>query len=194
MPVYVVTSLKGGVGKTTSAMFLATISSWYDRETVLIDADEEGSSLSWAAHAEDLPFKVVKAERDGLLQQVKAYKDKGLNVFIDTPPNNREVLSRSSMIADYIIVPIIPTGLDIDRMMPGLLLLKDIQAVKEVEIVILLNRFDNRKRLAQEALAALDAYPVLNSKIRDLTRYEQSFGTTPTYIFEYLRVWTELHG
>ena len=194
MPVYVVTSLKGGVGKTTSAMHLATISAWYDRPTVLIDADEEGSCVSWAAHAEDLPFEVVRAERDSLLQQVKGYRDGGMNVLIDTPPNNREVLSRSSMVADFIIVPVIPTGLDIDRMMPGLLLLKDIQAVKDVEIVILLNRFDNRKRLAQEALAALETYPVLEARIRDLTRYEQSFGTTPTYIFEYLRVWTELHG
>lgn len=194
MKIFAITSLKGGVGKTTSTIHLATVSALMDELTIVIDADEEGSSLRWSAHATDLPFKVIPFEKDRLAQQAKTLKSEGFNVFIDTPPNNREILTRTSMIADTVIVPVIPTGLDVDRMMPTLALLRDIQASTNVDIAIVFTRFDSRKVLAQEARVALEGYPVLSAKIRDLTRYEQAFGMTPVYIFEYLQVWSELNG
>ena len=186
-------SLKGGVGKTTSAMHLATVMVADGKDVVVVDADTEQSALRWAAYAETLPFRVVAADRDGLAQQVRHEHDAGAFVVVDTPPNSRELLTRASMIATHVIVPVLPTGLDIDRMMPTLRLLRDAQATKEgLDVGILLTHWDKRKSLAAEATVALGEYPVFDAKIRDLTRYEQAFGTTPAYLVEYAQVYREL--
>jgi len=186
-------SLKGGVGKTTSAMHLAAVMVDDGRDAVVVDADTEQSALRWAAYADNLPFRVVAAEQDGLAQQARRELRAGAYVVIDTPPNNRELLMRASMVATHVIVPVLPTGLDIDRMMPTLRLLRDAQATREdLDIGILLTHWDKRKSLAAEASAALAEYPVFGAKIRDLTRYEQAFGATPTYLVEYAQVYEEM--
>lgn len=194
MPIYSLLSLKGGVGKTTSTMHLATCSHQLGRQVVVIDADEERSAYRWSTFI-DLPFRVVTAERDRLAQQAREHEKGGATIFIDTPPNNREILSRTAMVSDSVIVPLIPTGLDIDRMMPTLELLKDVEATRgSLDVAILLNRWDGRKRLAQEALEALAKYPILAAKVRNLTRYEQAFGTVPADLDEFAAVWQEVIG
>ena len=189
-------SLKGGVGKTTSAMYLAAVMADDGRDVVLVDADPEQSALRWSAYADSLPFRVVVADRDGLAQQIRREYAAGAFVVIDTPPNSRELLTRASMVATHVIVPVLPTGLDIDRMMPTLRLLRDAQATKdELDVGILLTHWDKRKSLAAEATVALGDYPVFDAKVRDLTRYEQAFGTAPAYLVEYAQVYRELtHG
>ena len=195
MPIYSLLSLKGGVGKTTSTMHLAACSQEAGAKTTVIDADDERSAMRWASFAA-LPFDVVAGERDRLAQQARALEATGETVLIDTPPNNREILSRAAMVSSSVIVPLIPTGLDVDRMMPTLELLRDVEASRgSLDVAILLNRWDGRKRLAQEALDALAAYPILGAKVRALTRYEQAFGSVPTDLEEYRAVWQEItHG
>ena len=58
----------------------------------------------------------------------------------------------------------------------------------------LVNRWDGRKRLAQEALEALASYPILDAKVRALTRYEQAFGTVPSDLEEFSAVWREVES
>jgi chromosome partitioning protein len=64
-----VVNLKGGVGKSTSAVYFATVASG-GGEVVVLDADTERSALEWAA-AGELPFEVVPAERDRLARQAR---------------------------------------------------------------------------------------------------------------------------
>ena len=57
---------KGGVAKTTSAVYLATAAQQRGLDVVLVDADPQGSALEWAADARGdapLPFPVVPAGR-----------------------------------------------------------------------------------------------------------------------------------
>lgn len=79
---------KGGVGKTTSSVFLACAAAAHGREVVLLDADPQGSASSWADRAAHrgtpLPFPVVPVGATDLAAAA-ARGAAGL-VVVDTPP------------------------------------------------------------------------------------------------------------
>ena len=62
-----VVNTKGGVGKTTTAIYLATVASAQGKSTELLDADPQGSATSWAEIATEgsvpLPFQVSPANK-----------------------------------------------------------------------------------------------------------------------------------
>ncbi len=191
MPIYSIVSLKGGVAKTTTAVHLATCAAASGSKVTVIDCDDECSAVRWFDRAVSMPFDVVAGSKNGLAQQAKALSNQ--SVFIDTPPNDREVLNKAAMIADVCIVPVEATGLDIDRLRPTLELLRDIEATREnLNVKILFTRWSVNRNLSKEAIEALEGYPVLNTKIRELARYADSFGKIPNYLEEYETVWQEL--
>lgn len=55
MSIISITNFKGGVGKTTAAIAIATVLS-SDHNVLLIDADQNASALQWAGY-ENLPFE-----------------------------------------------------------------------------------------------------------------------------------------
>lgn len=197
MAIYSIVSLKGGVGKTMTAMHVAACLA-HDEDSppvVVYDADEERSACRWAHFFDgEGPFEVVPAERDRLAQQVRASANEGHQVVIDTPPNNREILMRAGMLGAHIIVPVPPTGMDIDRMTPTLEMLRDVEATKgEFDVAILFTQWVRGTILAREADDALKDFPVLKTRIRLLQRYKRAFGTIPTYLSEYQEALEELH-
>jgi len=191
------TSLKGGVGKTTITMHLATAVAQTGLAVVVLDADEEVSAVRWQQHADAegirLPFEVVAAERNSLMRQARDFARSGRTVIIDTPPNNREVLKSAATVADVVLVPVLPTGLDVDRLATTLELLADLEAALEkFNYAIVLNRFDARKGMAHEANEALNAHPRLETVIKSLSAYEKVFGQVPTELAQFRLIWAEI--
>jgi hypothetical protein len=124
-----VVNLKGGVGKSTTAIYFATVASEGGEGGVVLDADTEKSATEWAA-AGELPFEVVPAERDRLARQARALAKGGRTVVIDTPPNDREVLRAAAAVADRVVVPVAPTGVDVNRLRATLEVLLDVEATR----------------------------------------------------------------
>lgn len=191
------TSLKGGVGKTTITMHLATAIAQTGASVVVLDADEEVSAVRWQQHANadgiSLPFEVVTAERNSLMRQARELARSGHTVIIDTPPNNREVLKSAATVADVVLVPVLPTGLDVDRLATTLELLADLEAALEhFNYAIVLNRFDARKGMAHEANEALNAHPRLSTVIKSLSAYEKVFGQIPSELTQFRLIWAEI--
>jgi chromosome partitioning protein len=187
-----VVNLKGGVGKTTTALYFAEAARVEGKVPVVIDADSERSALEWSSQG-NLPFEVVVAEKDGLARQARLLEKEGRVVIIDTPPNNREALWAASSVADHVVVPVAPTGVDVNRLRATLEVLLDVEATKgELDTSILFTRWDKRKRLAREAVDLLNNFPLLASRIRSLTRYEDGFGSNPWYLEEYREAWMEV--
>jgi chromosome partitioning protein len=148
------------------------------------------------ARRRELPFEVVAVERDRLARQARELEGKKGDrrvVIVDTPPNDREVLRTAASVADRVVVPVAPTGVDVNRLRATLEVLLDVEATRgELDTSILLTRWDGRKRLAREAEELLGRFPLLDSRIRALTRYEDGFGGRPWYLEEYGKAWEEV--
>lgn len=190
-------SLKGGVGKTTITMHLAAAIAASGDRVIVLDADEEVSALRWQQHAQadglTLPFRVVAADRNSLMRQARDLARDGTVVIIDTPPNNREILKSAATVADVVLVPVLPTAMDLDRLGTTLELLADLEAaLPNFNYAIVLNRFDARKGMAHDANAALDQLPRFNTVIRSLAAYERGFGTAPAELDQFRDLWNEL--
>ena len=71
-------NLKGGVGKTTSCIALATAAARAGKEVVVLDAAPQGSATFWADNAEDngeeLPFAVDAANPATVKRAAKKFK------------------------------------------------------------------------------------------------------------------------
>ena len=189
-----VVNLKGGVGKTTTALYFAEAAKEEGYAPVVIDADMEKSALEWS-HAGALRIAVVAAEKDALARQARLLEKEGQIVIIDTPPNNRETLWAASAVADHVVVPVAPTGVDVNRLRATLEVLLDVEAIKgTLDTSILFTRWNKRKRLARDAEELLSNFPLLAARIRSLTRYEDGFGSRPQYLEEYKEAWAEVTG
>ena len=78
---------KGGVGKTTLSTNIASALSNEGHKVLLIDADKQGSSSTWASLREDTPFQVVSLARDNMAKHaLKLALDFDFTI-IDAPPH-----------------------------------------------------------------------------------------------------------
>ena len=71
-------NLKGGVGKTTSCIALATAAARDGKDVVVLDADPQGSATFWADNADDnerpLPFEVNAANPATIKRAAKKFQ------------------------------------------------------------------------------------------------------------------------
>ncbi|HEU5241182.1 MAG TPA: ParA family protein [Ornithinibacter sp.] len=163
-----VAHVKGGVGKTTTAVQLALHAGATGRRTMLVDADPSRSTLSWATRASDWPTERVPVQgywRPDLERTVRdlAY-DCDLAV-IDTPhdPAGRHhagaVMISAIVAADLVVVPTSSDGADLDRM-EDLIAALDVgqldrhqRGLAPVEWLVALTRIDlRRKTIAAEVV------------------------------------------
>ena len=110
----VVTNLKGGVGKTTTAVYLSAVAvaRGYD-PVLLIDADRQASSAEWL---EDRPIEgvtVVEAPSERTLARAMS-RDEGLGI-VDTAPGDERVVQSAVNAADAVVIPTRAGGVEFAR-------------------------------------------------------------------------------
>ena len=187
---------KGGVAKTTSTIYLAAAIHADGRAVAVLDADDQRSSVSWAKNAAargtPLPFEVQPADFKDLRDTAKRFEASGAVVVVDTPPNFRDMAMIATGIASIAVLPVGTSGVDIDRLIETLAILRQVEGMRGAfPVGVLLTRFDVREKLAKDAVEALQAYPMFDTRIRALARYK-SFGDPPIYLEEYAALWEEI--
>jgi chromosome partitioning protein len=103
-----ITSLKGGVGKTTTAIHLAAALSKRGK-TLLVDADPAMGALEWVARGSGLPFDAVLPD--------DAKPKKYDFVVIDTRAQPKaKMFDEFAKKADLLIIPTAPSSLALETL------------------------------------------------------------------------------
>jgi chromosome partitioning protein len=110
----VVTNLKGGVGKTTTVMYLAAVAASKGHDPVLlIDADRQASSAEWLEERPIEGVELVEAPSERMLIRAMGKHD-GLAI-IDTPPGDERLVQSAINAADAVIIPTRAGGVEYPR-------------------------------------------------------------------------------
>jgi chromosome partitioning protein len=166
--VVTVAQQKGGAGKTTLVIQLATALAGAGRRVALVDIDPQGSLTAWMRLREhrqrdvpELRFSMVAGWRLGVeLDRLRREADV---IVVDTPPHTEIDAKAAIRSADLVLVPCQPSSLDIWASQGTI----ELAAKEKRRVALVLNRVPPRGRSIEEArhaLAELGA-PALTAQI-----------------------------
>ena len=120
----VVTNLKGGVAKTTTAVYLAAaaVARGYD-PVLLSDADRQASSAEWLEERPIEGVTVVEAPSERTLTRAMSKHD-GIGI-VDTPPGDERLVQAAVNAADAVIIPTRAGGVEFARVAVTLEMIPD---------------------------------------------------------------------
>ena len=194
----VVEAVKGGVGKSTTALYLSEALARHGRRVLAVDADPQGTLLEWEAAAADagdplgvtvegLPSAVMVRRR--LTGLAGSYD----MTIVDCPNRDVAVIEAALECADEAIVPVPPGVEELRRARAGFALAER----AGVPCRALLTLVDIRMSLPQELLEVLDAEGV--PRFRSLVRRRAAIASTvgaarPRELHDYAHVAAELEN
>lgn len=156
-----VTQRKGGVGKTTIAICIAAELTRRGHDVALVDSDPQRSASQWAEPG-NLEFPVYEMALTDTSVSAWAQEVRNIRaglVVIDTAPNARE-MGASVALANVILVPCTPSGLDLDATAQTLAI---IGAARErrrdrIKVILVPNRLDRRTLEGQQVVEELSEF------------------------------------
>jgi len=181
-----VATMKGGSGKSTLASCLAVHWHLNGRRTTIIDADPQRSIARLAAREKALGgVTVVEDASENAWKTARNLASSG-PIIIDTPGFRSLATLACIAAADFLLVPVKASPLDIDRMIDTLkLLIEGDEGERRVFRCVLTQTTRDSvisKHIRAELIEA--GYPVLKSEMTNRVAYAEAglWGATPSLI------------
>lgn len=175
MKTILVASSKGGAGKSTIATNLAAAFALDGKRTVLVDADPQGSSTRWAERRAELETAVLPIDGARKRNWRALVPDDADRVVVDGAAGAMAGDLESFLeAADAVVVPVLPSAMDIDATVGFLNTLAKIPRVhkRKLPVGLVVNRTKPWTNASQQAVEMLSSwpYPVV-AQLRDTQAY-----------------------
>lgn len=188
MKTIVVASSKGGVGKTTIATHLAAQAAQAGQRTVIVDADPQGSSTRWAQRRAGLANGAVLPVDGTKRNWQKSIPDDTQRVIVDGAAGAMAVdLEAFLGQAHAVVVPVLPSALDIEATVPFLNSLAKHPRVRkgQLPVALIANKLKPWTNASQQAVAVLNEWSIpVVGQLRDSQAYVMLTGLGKS-LFDY---------
>jgi chromosome partitioning protein len=183
-------NLKGGVGKSTSSVYVSLSLAAAGGRVLLVDADATNRTcLKWSSLAEDWPASVtvVSWEVPDLARRVQAVAADYDHIVCDTGPQRPAILRQALMVTDDLVVTAAPSPVELEQLPDTFALAAEVDAISPVFAQVLFVKVRRGTRSAVEARNYLTDHglPVMTSEIHLLESYPLAYGTVPADLAEY---------
>ncbi len=169
-----VASSKGGAGKTTLSTQIAGHFAVRGKSTVLVDADPQASSTRWCEKRADLAAAVLPVNGCSRAFRKQLPED-AERVIVDAPAGAMAAdLEPFLEIADAVLVPVLPSAIDLDATVAFLNSLAQSPRVKKgkLPVGLVANRVKSWTSVTQQTIEHLQAWPYpLVAQLRDSQAY-----------------------
>lgn len=196
MKTILVASSKGGAGKTTLATNLAAYFALDGKRTVLVDADPQHSSTRWAERRAELESAVLPIDASGRRAWRAWLPEDAERVVVDAPAGAMaDDLGSFLEHADAVVVPVLPSALDIEATVGFLNSLAKVPRVhkRKLPVGLVVNRSKPWTNASQQAVEMLKTwpYPVI-TQLRDTQAYVVMAGLGRS-LFDYRSAQVRVH-
>ena len=185
---------KGGVGKTTLSINIATCLALKKFRVLLIDADPQNSALDWATirRKENL-FTVVSITKPIIHKEVSKLIKNYDHIVIDGPPRIYDVAKSAIVTSDVVIMPVQPSPYDIWAANEVVNLIKEVseplEGIKNIRSAFLINRKIVNTAIGRDVEQALRHYEIdiMKTHICQRISYAETAATGSTVIEEKMK-------
>jgi chromosome partitioning protein len=177
---------KGGVGKSTLSIHVATALALRGKTVLLVDADPQHSALDWQASRQTDPLlPVIGLPTKTLHKEVAMHAKNYDHIIIDGPPRVNELARAAILASDIVLIPVNPSPYDVWAAAEIVQLIGEAAVYKEKLIAaFVVNRKIVGTAIGRDVTGALADYalPVLASSVGQRVAFAESAATGSTVL------------